>query len=70
MENLFINAKYVSVWDDGIEIKSNCLFNPLTKEVKDIEMVDIQGVENLIEEYIELPDGTIIRDFNDEEINY
>lgn len=54
-------ATYVSVWDDGIEVRSGCMFNKETYDVSDIEMVDLQGVDILIDEYIELSDGTQIR---------
>jgi len=56
-------AKFVSVWDGGIEIRSNCEFNPISKEVFDIEISEVDGLETLEDEYVELPDGTEIRDF-------
>jgi hypothetical protein len=52
-----IVATYVSVWDDGIEVKSDCIYDTETKQIEEIEMVDISGVDILIEEYVELPDG-------------
>ncbi len=57
------HATFVSVWDGGIEIRSNCEFNPISKEVTDIDIAEVDGLETLEDEYVELPDGTEIRDF-------
>lgn len=53
----FINATFVSVWDDGYEIETTCKVNLKTKEIKDIDVVegrdeDGEEVETLIEEYV------------------
>lgn len=45
-------ATFTSVWDGGIEITSNCKVNLETKEVFNIEKVDVDGLENLEREYI------------------
>ena len=58
-----MKAKYVSVWDGGVEVKSNCDYNPTNKEVSNIETIDIDGLDILDDEYILLPDGTEVRDF-------
>lgn len=58
-----MKAKYVSVWDGGVEVKSNCDYNPTNNEVSDIETIDIDGLDILDDEYILLPDGTEVRDF-------
>lgn len=58
--NNYSKAYYVSVWDDGIEIRTACQFNPETRDVTDIESVDVAGLETLLEEYIELLNGTIV----------
>lgn len=58
-----MKATYVSIWDDGQTIKTNCQYDPETKIVTEIESVDIDGLDDLIEEYVELPDGTQIDDF-------
>jgi hypothetical protein len=61
-----MKATYVSVWDNGSDrVSSSCEFNPETKEVTDIEVVDVEerGLNYLDEEYIELPTGEVIRDF-------
>lgn len=55
-----MKATYVSVWDGGIDIRTNCEYDPITKDVTDIESVDVGGLEVLEGEYIELPDGTVI----------
>lgn len=57
------HATFVSVWDGGIEIRSHCEFNPISKEVTDIDIAEVDGLETLEDEYVELPDGTEIRDF-------
>lgn len=38
-------ATFVSVWDDGYEIKSNCMVNTNTNKVFDIEMVCVDEPE-------------------------
>ena len=58
-----MKAKYVSVWDGGVEVKSNCDYNPTNKGVSNIETIDIDGLDILDDEYILLPDGTEVRDF-------
>lgn len=35
------NATYTSVWDGGYEVTTNCKVNMGTKEVFDIETVDV-----------------------------
>lgn len=46
------NCKFSSVWDDGIEIITNCRVNTDTKEVFDIDAVDTNGLEALYGEYV------------------
>jgi hypothetical protein len=58
-----MEAIYVSVWDGGTEIRTKCDYDPTTKEVSDIEVADVNGLDVLDDEYVELPDGTEIRDF-------
>lgn len=58
-----MKAIYVSVWDGGIEIRTNCQFDPTTKEVSNIEVAAVDGLDVLEDEYIELPDGEEVRDF-------
>jgi len=62
-----INATFVSSWDNGDEvISSACKFNTETKEVTDIESVDVEELDlyYLDEERIELSSGEVIKDFN------
>ena len=66
-----MKAIFISVWDGGIEIKTNCEYDPTTKEVSDIETSNVDGLDICEDEYILLPDGTEIRDFvseNDENL--
>jgi len=55
-------AIYVSVWDDGIEVRTPCMYDATDNRVSGIVPVDLIGVDILKEEYVELDDGTIIRD--------
>jgi hypothetical protein len=57
------DATYVSVWDGGIEIRTRCLFNRAMSAVFDVESVDANGLDILEDEYVELADGTEIRNF-------
>lgn len=56
-------ATYVSVWDGGIEIRTQCLFSRESSCVYDVESVDVNGLDVLEEEFVELADGTEIRHF-------
>ena len=56
-----MKAKFVSVWDGGIEIITDCDFNPITKEVFNIDSVEC-NVECLEDEFV-LYKGEEIRDF-------
>jgi hypothetical protein len=58
-----MKAIYVSVWDGSTEIRSSCEFNPETKDVTNIESVDVDGIDICFEEFIELPTGEIIKEF-------
>lgn len=59
-------AIYVSVWDGGVEVRTNCLYNGETKVVSDIETADVDGLDTLEDEYVLLPSGVEIRDFINE----
>ena len=39
------DATFVSVWDDGFEVETDCKVNTDTNEVFDIEMVDVNGLD-------------------------
>jgi hypothetical protein len=59
-----MKATYVSRWDGNTLIKTSCQYDPKTSEVTDVEASeDAYNIYTLEEEYIELPDGTEIRDF-------
>lgn len=46
------DATFTSVWDGGVAVTTNCKVNLETREVFDIEPVDIDGVDTLDEEYV------------------
>ncbi len=61
-----MKATFVSSWDNGDSIfKTSCDFDIETKTVSNIESVDVddEDLYYVDEEFIELPDGTIIKDF-------
>jgi hypothetical protein len=60
-----INARYVSVWDNGTEIKTPCTFDVVDNVVEDVD----KSLHTIRDEYVLLPDGTIIRDFTLEDEN-
>lgn len=60
---MIVKATYVSVWDGGIEVRTNCMYNGNTKEVFDIEISDVDGLDILEDEYVELLDGEKVVDF-------
>lgn len=64
-----IRATYVSIWDGGQRIESQCDYNTDTREVEDVDTMDVDtmGLDVLEEEFVELPDGTEISNFNYED---
>jgi hypothetical protein len=62
-----MKAKYVSVWDGGTTVTTNCEYDPQTKVVSDIGSAEVEGLDMLDDEYVLLPDGTEIRDFINED---
>lgn len=53
MENLFVkNAKFTSDWDGLGEITTNCKVNMKTREVFDIEPIDMEVDDILIREFV------------------
>lgn len=67
-----VNAKYVSEWDGSTLIESNCDFNTETNTVSNIEVVNVEDYDIVActDEYVELNDGTKIRDFEYFEEDY
>lgn len=60
MKNI-IKGKFISVWDDGVEIKTNCKINLETKEVFDIQLSDIgEGLEILNEQFVQYTINKIV----------
>ena len=57
-----MKAIYVSIWDGDVEIRTQCEFDPDTKKVWNIQSADV-NVDILEDEFVELPDGTEVRDF-------
>ena len=53
-----INANYISVWSNGYEIITKCVINLNSKEVEEIEIVDVPEVDDYvcIKEYVEVND--------------
>ena len=49
------NATFISVWDNGYEVITNCKVNMETKEIFDIEIVNVD-VDILEEEYVTIDD--------------
>lgn len=64
-----MKATYVSVWDGGIQIRTNCKFDQATKQVSDVESADVDGLDFCEEEFIELSNGEVIKDFVNEDGN-
>lgn len=50
------DAKFTSVWDDGYEVTTNCKVNLVTKEIIDIEIADVDGLDVLDYEYVTIDD--------------
>ena len=51
---LAVKGKYVSVWDGGVEVKSPCTVNPITREVSIEHASDVEGLETMEREYVVL----------------
>jgi hypothetical protein len=60
-----MKAKYISIWDDGIEIMSDCKYNIHNNSISNVDSVDVDGMDLGIcmDEYVLLSDGTLVRDF-------
>lgn len=60
-----IKAVYVSVWESQGEIQTSCDYNPETKEVTNVEVVDLEDDDDiLIDEYIWLSTNEEVRSFD------
>ena len=58
-----MKSKYVSVWDDGIVIETECVYDSTTNDVIEVESVEVNDLDILIEEYVVTPDGDVVYDF-------
>ncbi len=67
-----MKATYVSTWDGGEQIRTSCDFNPETKEATNVRTVDVDEIdlEICLEEFIELPNGEIIKSFIVDGVEY
>lgn len=64
------NATYTSVWDNGIEVTTNCKVNMDTHEIFDIEMAEVdESFEILENEYVTI-DGIDYPVSNDDMMEY
>lgn len=59
-----MKATFVSVWDGGIEVVTNCNFDTHTRIVSDIEYSNVDGIEVLDDEYVILEDDTRLKVLN------
>ena len=57
------DARFVSVWDDSVALSSNCKYDDETNLAYDIETMIVDNLDDLKQEYIELPNGIIVEDF-------
>lgn len=71
-----VNAKYVSVWDGNQLVETDCKFDTTNNAVFDVEQADVEELDlnYLVEQYVELEDGSQIltffnKDDNSEVIN-
>ena len=60
MKNI-IKGKFISVWDDGVEIKTNCKINLETKEVFNIQLAEVgEEFEILNEQFVQYTINNIV----------
>jgi len=55
-------ARHISNWDDNVRVTTDCLFDRSTNTAFKVHSSD-HGMDVMNHEYIELGDGTKIRDF-------
>lgn len=56
-------AKFVSVWDGCVTLSSKCKYDDEANLAYDIETMIVDDLDDLTQEYIELPNGVIVEDF-------
>ena len=60
MKNI-INGEFISVWDDGIAIKTNCKINLAIKEVFNIQLAEVgEELETLNEQFVQYTVNNIV----------
>lgn len=55
-----MKAKFITIWDGGVEVETDCQYNAATGEVFDIEVFDgdeVEELETLDRTFIRLEDG-------------
>lgn len=60
-----LDVTFVSVWDDGVEVRTKAKYDAKNNVVFDIESIDGNCVEVLLDEYIELPCGVKLPIYHD-----
>lgn len=60
-----LDVTFVSVWDDGVEVRTKAKYDAKNNIVFDIESTDGDCVEVLLDEYIELPYGVKLPIYHD-----
>ena len=62
MKNI-IKGKFISVWDDGIAIETNCKINLETKEVFNIQISEVgEELEILNEQFVQYTVNNIVHE--------
>lgn len=51
---------FVSVWDDRIELHSKAVYDSKHESVEVLEIHEVDGLDILVEEYIEFPDKSTL----------
>jgi hypothetical protein len=51
---LSLKGEYVSVWDGGVEVRSNCTVDPRTRKIEIEHISDVEGLETMDREYVVL----------------
>lgn len=60
-----LDVTFVSVWDDGVEVRTKAKYDVKNNVVFNIESTDGDYVEVLLDEYIELPCGVKLPIYHD-----
>lgn len=52
-----IKCTFVSIWDDNVMLHSPAIYDENTGEIEVLQIHEVGGLDILIREYIQLPDG-------------